>query len=167
MASHSDGNLTVWKDWRRIVPSHSTKYCKKSFLGLKKSPTMDFQGSVGVPAVARRPPVHMLMSRGLIVSSYFNLLHGNGGREGARQEGVWVRGRDEMRGRGMIGGEMKGGQRQWEGSGGGWGEKVVDWGKKKLDWRSEQMRDTRGQDGIINMLVGDDKIKGYRSSAGC
>lgn len=29
------------------------------------------------------------------------------------------------------------------------------------------MRDMRGQDGIINMLVGDDKIKGYRSSAGC
>lgn len=87
MASHSDGNLTVWKDWRRIVPSHSTKYCKKSFLGLKKkkkSPTMDFQGSVGVPAVARRPPVHMLMSRGLIVSSYFNLLRGNGGREGGK-----------------------------------------------------------------------------------
>lgn len=38
-----------------------------------------------------------------------------------------------MRGRGMIGREMKGGQRQWEGGAGGRGEKVVKWGKKKLD----------------------------------
>lgn len=82
MPPYSDGNLTVWKDWQRIVLSHSTKYGKKSFLGLKKSSVVDFQGSVVMPAVACQPPVHMLMSQSLIVSSYFNLQHGVGGERG-------------------------------------------------------------------------------------
>lgn len=37
-----------------------------------------------------------------------------------------------MRGRGMIGGEMKGGQRQWEGGAGGWGRKSCGVGKEKV-----------------------------------
>lgn len=35
-APYFDGNLTAWKDRRRIALSHLTKYGKKSFLGLKK-----------------------------------------------------------------------------------------------------------------------------------
>lgn len=55
---------------------------------------MVFQGSVVIAAFACRPPVHMLMRRSLIVSSYFNLLHcvgGTGGGSGGAQ------GRDETR----------------------------------------------------------------------
>lgn len=80
---------------------------------------MDFQGSVVVPAVARRPPVHMLMSKSLIVSSYFNLLHSVGGKGG--QEIGEVRGRDdEMRGKEMMEQEKKKGQglvaaKEWRG----------------------------------------------------
>lgn len=59
---------------------------KKSFLGFQKSSAVDFQGSVVISVVARRPPVHMQISQSLIVSSYFNLLHGVVG-EGRRKEG--------------------------------------------------------------------------------
>lgn len=83
MPPYSDGNLTAWKDRRRIVLSHSTKYGKKSFLGLKKAPRWISRALLSSPQLPVGPAVHMLMSQSLIVSSYFNLLHGVGG-EGRR-----------------------------------------------------------------------------------
>lgn len=105
MPSYYDGNWTAWKDTQRIVPSHSTKYGKKSLLGLKKkegrrSCAVDFQGSVvrlWLP-VSPPPPVHVLMSHRLIVSSYFNLQCWRRGGA-AHRRSVGIRARDEMRGR--------------------------------------------------------------------
>ena len=37
---------------------------------------------------------------------------------------------------------------------------------KMFDWNGEEMSDMRGQDDIINMRGGDDKIKRDRSAAG-
>lgn len=74
----------------------------------------------------------------------------------------------------MIDWEKKGGQRlwtaeKWRGGEERRGNKVMqeeEEKSKKFDWNSDEMRDLRGQDDIINMQGGDDKIKLDRSAAG-
>lgn len=73
----------------------------------------------------------------------------------------------------MIDWEKKGGQRlwtaeEWRGGEERRGDKVMqeEEKSKKFDWNSEEMRDMRGQDDIINLQGGDDKIKRDRSAAG-
>lgn len=166
MPSYSDGNLTAWKDWQRIVLSHSTKYGKKSFLGFKKkkSSAVDFQGSVVVSAVACRPPVHMLMSQSLIVSSYFNLLHGAGGEGAADRKRVGMRKKDETEGNEMMDEENRTGQRmleteEWRGE--SWKGKIflfflrlltemIYW-RKMFDKNSKEVRD--GVGGRMRLLI--------------
>lgn len=183
MPPYSDGNLTAWKDRRRIVLSHSTKYGKKSFLGLKKAPQWISRALLSSLQLPVGPAVHMLMSQSLIVSSYFNLLHGVGGEGRRGDDGgggqigeVWVRGRDETRGKAMVdrgkeeraeavdswGSERRRRKRKTSrGSYVGGGEKA-----KCLTGTVRRWGDERGQGDIINMQGGDNMIKRDIGTAG-
>lgn len=118
---------------QNTVKSHSWDYKKKK----KKSSAVDFQGSVVVSAVACRPPVHMLMSQSLIVSSYFNLLHGAGGEGAADRKSVGMRKKDETEGNEMMDEENRTGQRlleteEWRGE--SWKGKIFFFFFETADW---------------------------------